>query len=170
MLKQRKKPSRWKCWLIIGAASGLLFFSGKLVLDVLLLMRYQSTQGKVLETRIEEVKNAKGGKSYRPIVEYQYAVSGIEYQNNIYTILEYEDRGNDDFANEVLTQYRPHAACTVYFNPSDPQTSVLLTRPTASYIGFFALTALLGSAHLFGGLLELKGFSHGANNSPGESD
>lgn len=48
---------------------------------------------------------------------------------------------------------RAAPACTVYYDPSNPKTSALSTRPTTGAIWFMIGFGFLGLLHLIGGIL-----------------
>jgi hypothetical protein len=168
MLKRHKQPTRWKCRLAIFIGLGMLLMCVYMSIAALLLLRYESTRGKVLTTRIKQTTTAKGGKLYKPVVEYSYRVNGVEYRNDVYISLDFVGEGDDDFANQVLLQFRPQAACTVYFNPSHPQESVLTVKPGMGYWGFILLFACFGSVVSISAMLQLKELTRSGIIRPGK--
>ncbi len=83
------------------------------------------------------------------MIKYKYLVKGVQYQNNnIYW-------GDDQIPNvvsdadEMVARYTPRQKVVIYYNPIDPQLSVLETG--VSQVTFIPL--------VHGGILTSIGFS-----------
>ena len=138
MPKRRRKFNRLDYWVLIACAVGAILFSSNRILQAWLLTRYQPTKGIVLQARVEEHEQGMRRHRFHPVVTYEYEVDETTYRNEVYSSLAEEDRGDENFANHIVAQFKPNSACTVYFNPARPEESVLNTRPRGDY--WFILT------------------------------
>ena len=171
MPQPKKNFTRREYWLLIALALFIpLVFVGAAVLRILSNRQYaSSTKGTVLASKIEKVKWAKSGRNYQAIIIYQYVVDGKSYQNDAYSPFYQGGRGSKETADEILSQFRPRTLCTVYFNPSNPQLSVL---NKGQWNGFWwaVLLCLLPSIFLIWAVrIQMKKSSQSESNPPSES-
>jgi hypothetical protein len=127
--------------ILFGAA--FLLFAGWTVLATIRTIFYRPIQGRVLSSRIDTIRGAKGN-SYRPEIEYSYTVDGVRLRNDAYAPSTVNPGGSDHWAAEVARRYPEGAACTVYYDPADPSRSVLSRTPTPAAVAEVALISLLG--------------------------
>lgn len=135
MPQPKKNFTRREIWLLIVLALIMPFgFIGGMFLQALWIGQYESsTTGTVLASKIEKVKWAKSGKNYQAVIVYQYVVDGKSYQNDEYSPFYQGGRGSKESADEILSQFRPGTSYTVYFNPSQPELSVLNNRRRSDF-------------------------------------
>jgi|SRR5947208_10554241 hypothetical protein len=128
--------------------------TGYYLIDVIsgsLARRWPALTGRVTSSRVEQIPG-RFGSSYKPCVEYEYAVAGVTYSGD-------QRRFDDDaymFKSSAawrLVGYAPGTPIVVYYDPHDPSTSVLepgtewRTYSTILFFGawfVFGLGALLG--------------------------
>lgn len=97
--------------------------------------RWPTAEGKVVSSNVEsyEFEHTTGtGKTrsrrkqtgYRPIVVYEFSVSGQTYSSQA---VSFGDYGSSDpsHARSIVGKYPAGAAVTVYYSPTNPQRSVL---------------------------------------------
>jgi hypothetical protein len=83
---------------------------------------YSSTQGRVLESRVD-VHYDSDGNSYTAIIKYAYTVKGREYINDK---LRYGTKSGGKGPSEALAAKHPSGSTlTIYYDPLKPSDSVL---------------------------------------------
>ena len=92
--------------------------------------------GTILESTIEsktsssQSRDSQGSTTrktttqYVPRIRYQYRVEGQEYENNI--LQKIGNPGPQRAAQQIVQQYPQGSPTTVYYDPADPQNSVLV--------------------------------------------
>lgn len=96
------------------------------------IRNWKKTQGNYYDLRIYKFLVAYGSgmlatKMYRPSFEYSYEVNGITYQNNKLGILKKDHEiGSEEEARKVVKVDKKKHTLTVYYNPKNPQESMLL--------------------------------------------
>jgi hypothetical protein len=98
----------------------------------------------------EEIHHTRGRghyitRTYYPEITYAYKVGGQEYEGYDYRAFE---RGmTEDEANTVADRYREGATATCYYDPADPEDSLLTLdsdRRGMYYVGAWGLFLLVG--------------------------
>jgi uncharacterized Zn-binding protein involved in type VI secretion len=140
---------------------GVVFFGiGALFLFLTLRARqkaktsqgWPTAQGRVLAVDIQEHRSYDGDHhhtrvSYEPVVQYQYTVSGRQYNNKRIAF------GATSFdrstAQKKASQYATGMAVSVHYNPNKPEESVLETSASGSTVFMvvgilFAVIGLMG--------------------------
>lgn len=138
----RGQMTRTKAWLCIAMSTLLIAVSLVSISHHLRVLSYAATTGKVTARTIE-AKHGKG-TSYAPVVTYSYAVNGTMCVNN--DVFVGKPAGTQSWANGVISQFPVASQCTVYYDASNPDRSVLLRFPggpsLALMIGVPALAGL----------------------------
>jgi hypothetical protein len=148
-----KRPTRFKGIVAAIAGGGLLIIAAVMAVEILRAVWFRSVQGTVVSTKLESVVSGRINL-HKPVIEYSYVVGGTPYQNNTFTLV--DDDGTDQWARSVLEDYTVGATCTVYYNPFNPQTSALSTRPTSRALWLMIGFTFLGVVHLVGGILAVR--------------
>ena len=113
------------------------FFVAGVVMLVWALLNYlearessswPSVQGRVLSKQVKSStfrdNNGRTSDSYRPQIEYTYVVDGKTYQGSTLRIPS-RPYGRSNKAQEAIAEFSLKKPCTVYFDPEDPNKSVL---------------------------------------------
>jgi Protein of unknown function (DUF3592) len=118
--------------LLIGAAAGVFFVYT--LMRAKQLSKWIVTQGTVLESKLRPV----GYDSFEPFVVFEYKVRGTHYRHDTNKkfnyIYEYEDQ-----AIKKLKPYQIGKSVKVYFDPQNPQDSVLEKRDAIWLYFFWAI-------------------------------
>ncbi len=121
--------------LVIGAvALGIDIYRRRKAVRVE-IGEWPSTGGKILTSRLEPHQSQRQDKSgtqtvidYEPIVEYIYAVQGVEFRGNkLYP--EESLYFDQSAAQKILDQYPLNTYVPVKYNPNDPSLSTLEKQP-----------------------------------------
>ena len=96
-------------------------------------VNWPTTSGQVVETKVtSHTSTSSSGSSrtrssttsYRPWVLYRYSVDGLELENHtVQTMTSYDTRSQ---ATLVTDEYPVGSTVSVYYKPTDPDTSVLV--------------------------------------------
>ena len=107
------------------------------------MKRWPVAQGRVLSAKVEEyrtsVSRGAGGARdrmtlYRPVLLYEYEVTGKRFRGSRVAQSPGLDRGVPDFAEKVVERYPSGSAVAVRYNPKRPDESVLEPRVPGSWI------------------------------------
>ena len=107
------------------------------------MKRWPVSEGRVLSAKVEEyrtsVSSGAGGPRarmtlYRPVLLYEYEVTGKRFQGNRVAQSPGLDRGVSEFAAKVVERYPSGSTVAVRYNPKRPDESVLEPRVPASWI------------------------------------
>ena len=97
---------------------------------------WPTVEGTILESTIEsetsssQSRDSQGSTTrktttqYVPRIRYQYRVEGQEYENNIFQKI--GNPGPQRAAQKIAQQYPQGSQTEVYYDPADPQNSVLV--------------------------------------------
>ena len=138
-----------------GVLSPFLYFLGVAWLESFAADRYQTTDGRIVESRVEH-----DDKSTRPVVLYTYAVDGRTYRGDRITFGQNNVGMPENDSQAVCAAYRCHKRVTVYYDPADPRRAVLDTRFWAHYVfltyalSVFVVVGLFLLFHIIGGAPE----------------
>jgi hypothetical protein len=145
-----KRPTRLKGIVAALAGGLLLVVAAVMAFQCLRVLRFHSVEGTVVSKKLDSVVVGRINL-HKPVIEYSYLVQRTPYTNNVFNLA--DDDGTEEWARAILRNYRVGAACTVYYDPSNPQTSALSTAPTTRAIWLMIGSAFLGLVHLIGGIL-----------------
>ncbi len=101
----------------------------------------------IQESRIDSSHVSKG-TSYSPVINYTYTVDGHTYQGS-----RINSRGHWDYAasRQVVDAYPVGSQRPVYYSPSAPASSILITGVyRSSFVGLVLGTLILSVGTLFG--------------------
>lgn len=143
MQQNVKKPSNWlgSCitalftggiFLLIGA--GLAYWGWNILQTAKASASWPTAEGIVTESEVSHSTDSEGGDSYSPEVTYRYQVGNLFYENNTIKFGEnaYSSRRR---AEQIAATYPVGRGVTVYYNPDQPDRSVLEPGVSAgSYI------------------------------------
>lgn len=112
---------------------------------------WPATEGIIDASGIQTKAEDNGKKKHRLMIAYHYTVDGVRYDNNKTQFLDnvFSTKTRKD---EIVATFGIGQKVRVTYNPSDPQTSVLIT---GFPIGTFLVGLLLGLLFLGLGLLGL---------------
>lgn len=111
--------------------------------------KWPNVEGTVVATDVKEHRSRRGGKSYSPEVQYQYSVNGASYASSR---MSYGDAGSSssmEGALKTLGNYPVGKKISVYYNPSEPSTAVLVPGITSLSYLFPAIGVCMLSIGLF---------------------
>ena len=137
----RGKMTRTKAWLCIVICTVMLAVSLISAARHVVTLSYSTTTGQVVAQSIEP-RHGKG-TTYIPVVRYSYMVNGTNYENDDVFV----DRpgATKAWASGVINQFPAGSQCTVYYNASSPNQSVLRRWPGGpSLFLMIAVPALAG--------------------------
>ena len=123
---------------------GLIFFALGVVqfFEAKATSSWPSVEGRVLSAKVESksYRNSDGMSSskFRPVVKYSYSVDGIDYEGARLEIGN-QYHGKPRRAQEAIAAYKKDKACTVYFDPNDPESAVLENGVQLANVFFFLL-------------------------------
>ena len=132
--------------VIVGAFAFVLLFGVILtplfyfqLQEALEISNWPSVEGKIVESRVV------GERAFRPDIKYIYTVDGEEYTGS--SSLDMPGFGGRtsrlDAAEKMVRQYPQGSTISVYYNPENPQQSMLHPKPTYSHYLTLTTAALL---------------------------
>lgn len=68
----------------------------------------------------------------RPLIEYSYTINDKDYKNDTFDVFGAYDQEN--IAKLAIQQYEKDATCVVYFDPANPQISILSRDKSITYL------------------------------------
>jgi hypothetical protein len=116
-------------------------------------LAFRPVDGTVLAKRIDSVVSGNVNL-HTPVIEYSYVVAGVQYRNSVYNLA--DEDGTEEWAASILRNYRVGAACTVYYDPSNPQFSALSVGATTKAVWIMILASILGTFGLAKGILVFR--------------
>ena len=126
---------------------------------------FQETNGKVVDASVEERYHegggmagdlpVSGGYAYTPRVIYEYEVSGHRYRGNRFNLN--ESTRSKKWAEEIINRYPMGATVPIFFNPEQPERSVLTKWLSWQYYVMVIFGSLLvGVGCVSGSIYALK--------------
>lgn len=134
--------------LLIALACACYYATGILAFECLQIARLESVEGTVNAAKIEPVDMRRGGFRYRPVIEYSYSVGGRDFSNDLYSMIFIDNVDEKKWAEAVVRDFPAGAACTVYYDPRNPQVSCLSNRFRKGAIWGTAFMAIFGTCCL----------------------
>jgi len=156
---------RFFAFLMIIIAPFVAYVSIERFLDGQSSMSWPTTQGKVISSAVEEDQHSRIKKSFKPRIEYQYALEKKEY---VGSEISHHDVGYGDRVNadNIVAKYPVGFQLDVYYDPDDYSRAVL--EPGNSWRAYLFLAvpiAMLGFGLL--GLWSVRtGGSRNQKNQP----
>lgn len=117
---------------------------------------WPSTDGIIDASQIMTVAEDNGQKKHRLMIAYHYDVDGVRYLNNKTQFLDnvFLQKTKKD---EIVAIFRTGQKARVTYNPSDPQTSVLIPGfPIGTFLGGLFLGLLFLGLGVWGIVLLRK--------------
>jgi len=148
-----KEQTRTKSFLAALCGAALLVLMVVMTVQGLRSLGFKSVQGTVVSTKLQRV-----GHGYQPIIEYSYSVQGVNYRNNLFSYA--NNHGyTEERALAILDAYRAGTPCTVFYDPSNPQTSALSVAMDAAGIWIVILGMIIGLLCVASGTLAVCGIT-----------
>lgn len=138
-------PGKWKAGALLVAAVVLFISSWLVVYSIGQLNHFSAYKNwRTAEGRVTTSK-VVGDRAFRPDVEYTYEVNGISYSGmSTLDMPGFGGRMNRLHMAETLSKMHPVGSrLTVYYNPEDPQQSLLIIHPPYSVYLKLASSAIL---------------------------
>ncbi|MCB8944514.1 MAG: DUF3592 domain-containing protein [Ardenticatenaceae bacterium] len=109
-------------FLLVGG--GLCFWGWNILQDARASASWPTAVGLITRSEVTESTDAEGGDSYSPEVTYTYQVNSLSYVGNRIKFGEnsYNSRNR---AQEIAANYPVNKEITVFYEPTQPDNSVL---------------------------------------------
>lgn len=137
---------------MLPVAVGFLVGVGGLVLTAREYLRgratakWPTTEGVVVETRVEESGGGEGF-SYKPVVVFRYQVAGAEYTSDRLSFGDDITNGSHSEAERLVSALPKGRPVTVRYDPTDPGRAVLVAGVPAGWLkwsaGFSVLSLVM---------------------------
>ena len=101
---------------------GMSFFGVRLIYRVVKTNNWTSTQGVILDSRVQTSPNGK--TLFWPNIRYSYKVNGSAYVSNQFAITDVKSY-SPNRAQEIISQLPAGTKVTVYYNPQAPSEAIL---------------------------------------------
>jgi len=111
--------------LILGVAFATI--GGNMLAQSWSAARRPTTPGTILTSGLQQHRGSKGSVSWSVEVTYSYQVGNAHFVGDRLAML--RSRGSHSSASQDLRALSPGTACTVYYDPEDPQNAVLRPSP-----------------------------------------
>lgn len=85
---------------------------------------YAPVEAKVISSEVRRHHSSRSGTDYTPEVTYQYQVNGVSYQSS--ELRAAYVSSDQDWANDIVSRYRPGQPCRAFYDPSKPDQAVLI--------------------------------------------
>ena len=106
---------------------------GSMVRHQFAALRFASTEGVVLSSKIKTSSDSESGSTHAPRIKYRYMVAGREYIGQRYDFASMSS-SDGSYAQRAVSENPPGKAVTVYYDPSNPSEAILhLEAPGSSY-------------------------------------
>lgn len=95
--------------------------------------KFPTVKGTITQSSVKTVENTTRNDdgstdtsiSYVPQVSYRYEVNGTTFENNRIAVLDQQDFGRKESADQYISPYGEGKEIPVYFDPSNPKESFL---------------------------------------------
>jgi hypothetical protein len=84
---------------------------------------YAAVAGEVTHSEVRSHRGSKGGTTYTAVINYRYRVDGRAYDNDRFRYNSVS--GGSDRAHSLVAAHPAGSAVQVYYDPADPQESLL---------------------------------------------
>jgi hypothetical protein len=120
---------------------------------------WPTVMGTILEAKVQSQNTSSdSGIQYVPMIRYQYLVQGRQYVNDTWQKIGNSPTRQE--AQEIVGRYPQGKRTTVYYDPADPQNSVLVPGNTSETswvlwlftyvpVGVFALALIVSVKRKF---------------------
>lgn len=106
---------------LVGVADGIV---GRNLFRALRALDYSETTGIVLSSEVTHQYGSKGG-NYGVAIRYRYEVNGTEREGDRYRHSGFSSSSDSSWADAVVGQHPVGASVKVYYDPANPEESVL---------------------------------------------
>lgn len=142
-LRERKKKMN-KSQTIIGTAVGLVFMvAGGFIFPIGYQelknaqdsLDWPTTYGVIILSEVKEIKD-EGSTTFSANVRYKYSIGEKPYSSDQVSFGQYSS-SDSEYAWSIIHRYSTGQKVKVYFNPADPNKSVL--EPGVSWVSYMPL-------------------------------
>lgn len=131
-------------FLVVGA--GLTWWGWNILGNAKASTSWPKATGRIISSSVEYSRDSDGHDSYKPEVTYTYAVNNRFYKSHAIKFGE-NSYDNKPVANEIANRYAVGKKVVVYYDPQNPENSILEPGVTGgSYIvlGIGVLFVMIG--------------------------
>jgi hypothetical protein len=96
---------------------------------------YLPVDARIVSSTVATHRGSKGSVYYVPEITYAYVVDDTNYQSSRLRAIYVS--GDDQWANDIVSAYRPEKTYKAYYNPARPDEAVLIH--TYSFAPYFAM-------------------------------
>ena len=111
-------------YLFYGVAYGGLGYTVISILRSIIALGWSKTKGEITRIAIDEDCDSDGCV-YKPLIEYKYDVHGKVHQSKRFAF-GYMMSNSRFLAKMIYNKYNYSSIITVYYNPKNPRSAVLL--------------------------------------------
>jgi len=111
-------------YLFYGIAYGGLVYTFISIFRSIFALGWSEAKGEITRAAIDEDCDSEGC-TYKPLIEYKYVVYGKEYYSKRFAF-GYIMSSFRFLAKMIFNKYKNHPIVTVYYNPKNPNSAVLL--------------------------------------------
>ena len=118
--------------------------------------RFLTTAGEVTASRVES-SSTSDGTTYAARIEYEFELGGTSYTGDRHSFFSF-GTSSSEHANAIVRRYPVGKRVTVYYDPGEPQQSVLeIDTRSFPAVAILFLTPFhcIGIGFLFGGVAEV---------------
>jgi hypothetical protein len=136
---------------VIIAGGGILLFAILMLVAIAAWMkaaaarRWPTVPGRVIESRVEDVRRSDGGHIVYARIAYEYALGARVYRSNVVTFGQQQLKSGTEAARRkaeaIVARYPLGSTIVVRHRPSDPADAVL--EPSAPNAKFAVLGATI---------------------------
>jgi len=83
------------------------------------------TTGTIARSEIVSQRDNDGDRTYKPEIEYEYKANGMSRKGQTIYIGDGASSSDRSYAQRFVSRYPANCNVSVYYNPSDPDISVL---------------------------------------------
>lgn len=145
------KNLSWKSIILVLAGVSILFFSTQQWILAYASLNWQTAQGEIVVSEAIACTKKRQHRHQARII-YEYSVNGVLYSSeNITYSTDVSTETCRDAEEEVMAQYPLGKSVLVYYNPENPENSVLQPGGTSFIsIGFSMILLIVGAKSLMG--------------------
>ena len=117
----------WFVYLFLSVFMAVgLWFIGKGISEVVIAHQsvgWQSTRGRITDSKLVGSSGRKGGRSYKPQITFEYRVAGGNYTSS--NAFFGQGIAGGGYAHRYVSKYKKGSEVTVSYNPHRPEQAVL---------------------------------------------
>jgi hypothetical protein len=129
-----------------------LWFIGKGISEAVIAHQsvgWQSTRGRITDSKIVASRGRKGGSSYKPQITFEYRVDGAIYTSS--NAFFGQGIAGGSYAHRYINKYKQDTEVTVSYNPHRPDQAVLepgITKRVFAPIVFGLVFFVMGGSFM----------------------